>query len=736
MPSPVTIPSSHPSFSKMEDRKRAAGDDLAPPTKRQAVNGKASADADMPWAGDLEKYQKDAIYRQMLEYKREKVTLESQLRDIQKRSVDHDDHLRVINAWWTQLLDEVKLLVEDRIPSSDDVDGQFVSKHTVPKLTSSIASFPTKLQFKGSEEFQSHLASRAKEIKSKLQAIFTNLASIRDKPSSDVQDLQSKLTKLLSAQKEYVVTVDKLRTEKKELSERLETASLRYIKAEKRLDRARSTAVAKLEQQAIANSSGTGIGSAENGDTEMVNGTSEESKASKTAYEEAVAVLAKQKEQLEAIAAENKSLTEQLTTAATRLSNLTEDDYARTELFKQTRVQHEDVIRRINHLEATNIQLREEAEKYQAERTAYRAQIETESEIITGELENQLARAEADLTRIRSIRDELNAELSMRKSNEELARTSSDQLKELVTAKDDRISALELEVSRLRTQIDEAACEPTSRPNIDTLDQDQLRHKYEALAQEFESINKEMPALQGAYKRVQALSTKKVMDFTALEERVQILQAEKAKADQKYFAARKDMDTRIMEVKALRTQNHKSSDIITQLKDVEASNRTLTSNLEKQLSDTRQANTAIMSENKKMEATTREATSKVDSLKNQVVELTNLLKAKDSANSSNKQKTHALETELTQLRVKYESALKERDTWKLKSLSNQSGEEEMLRSLALCTICRKDFKNTTLKTCGHVFCNHCVDDRISNRMRKCPNCAEKFDKMDVMTIHM
>ena len=40
----------------------------------------------------------------MREYKREKDTLESQLRDVQKRSVDHDDHLRIIDAWWTQVL--------------------------------------------------------------------------------------------------------------------------------------------------------------------------------------------------------------------------------------------------------------------------------------------------------------------------------------------------------------------------------------------------------------------------------------------------------------------------------------------------------------------------------------------------------------------------------------------------------------------------------------------------------
>lgn len=498
-----------------------------------------------------------------------------------------------------------------------------------------------------------------------------------------MQDLQAKLTKLLSAQKEYVVKVDRLRVEKEELSERLEGASLRYIKAEKRLDRAKSSAVAKLEQQAIAgtgNSSGSGIGGVENGgDTAMANGVTEESKASQTAYEEAAAVVAKQKEQLEAISLENKALTDQLTAAATRLSNLTEDDYARTELFKQFRIQHEDVIRRINHLEATNIQLREEAEKYQAERTAYRAQIENESEIITGELESQLARVEADLTRVRSVRDELIADLGMRKASQEHDRTSSEHLKELIAAKDDRITALELEVERFRKRVEEESVELIPRPEVDSLEIDHLRQKYESLAREFESINKELPALQGAYKRVQALSTKKVMDFTVLEDRVQILQAEKAKADQKYFAARKDMDTRIGEVRALKTQNAKSSEIIAQLKDVETSNRSLLSNLEKQLSDTRQSNSAIILENKKMESASREATSKADTLKNQVADLTNLLKVKDSSNLSTKQRNHAVEVELEQLRVKYEHTLKERDTWKTKSLSNQSGEEEMLR---------------------------------------------------------
>ena len=480
-----------------------------------------------------------------------------------------------------------------------------------------------------------------------------------------------------------MVKVDRLRAEKEELSERLETASLRYIKAEKRLDRAKSSAVAKLEQQAIAgtgNSAGSGIGGIENGvDIEMTNGIEEESTASQTAFKEVSAVVAKQKEQLDAVNAENKSLLEQLTAAIARLSNLTEDDYARTELFKQFRIQHEDVIRRINHLEQTNKELQEESKKYQAARTAYRTQIENEQETIYAELEGQLQRVEADLTRIRSARDELNAEVSMRKATQDQGSTAGEHLKELIGAKEDRIAALELEVDRLRSRVEEQACEPTPSPGIDSMDLEQLKRKYEGLQREFESINKELPALQGAYKRVQVLTTKKVMDFSALEERVQILSAEKAKADQKYFAARKDMDMRLGEVRSLRAQNAKSSEIISQLKDVETSNRTLLSNLEKQLSDMKQSNISIAAENKKLEASSREAVSKAESLKNHISELNSLLKSKDASSAIAKHRVQSVETEIEQLRVRYEQAQKERDTWKTKSLSNQSGEEEMLR---------------------------------------------------------
>lgn len=492
------------------------------------------------------------------------------------------------------------------------------------------------------------------------------------------------MTKILAAQKETAVKMERFIAEKEELNERLESASLRYIKAEKRLDRTKSKPVAKLEQQTVAgtgNSSGSGIGNVEsNGDIEMTNGITEE--VSSTALKETAAIVEKQKEQLEAISAESKALTEQLTAANLRLSNLTEDDYARTDLFKQFRLQHEDTIRRINHLEATNIQLREEAEKFQAERSAHRTMVENEQEIITSEIESQLQRVEADLTRVRSARDELIAEQAMYRASKEHEKTSEDHVRELVAAKEDRISALEQEITRLKA----SSSEPMHSHEIESLGLDDLRTNYQSLILQYEAINNELPAIQSAYTKMQGLAHKKVMDLATLEDKIQVLSAEKTKADQKYFAARKDMDTRLGEVRALRSQNAKSSEIISQLKDVETSNRSLLSNLEKQLTDVRQSNTTTVVENKKLEATAREATSKATALKNQVTELSNQLKAKDLHNANTKQKIQEVELEIAGLRVKYEQALKDSEMWKKKSHGNSSSEEEMLRVSVLHSI--------------------------------------------------
>lgn len=53
--------------------------------------------------GHNQVYTKGAIYRQMQEYSRKALTAESRLEELHKRSVHHDDHLRIVDAWWRQV---------------------------------------------------------------------------------------------------------------------------------------------------------------------------------------------------------------------------------------------------------------------------------------------------------------------------------------------------------------------------------------------------------------------------------------------------------------------------------------------------------------------------------------------------------------------------------------------------------------------------------------------------------
>lgn len=530
------------------------------------------------------------------------------------------------------------------------------------------------VSFKDLTEFQNHLQDKGKTIKIKAESLLSKLSSQRSSISPEAVALESKIAGLLAANKNYLLKLDGLSSEKDSLSEQLNAATLRYFKAEKKLDRAKSSQVQKLEQQALSNATKPPNASTEAAEeTKEVNGSGAEILLK---YEETAAAATKHKEQLDNTLAEIKVLQDENSALKSRREAWTDEDFIRTDVFKQFKGQNEDLIRRINNLEATNKQLREEAEKLQAERSAFRNQLEADATQTRQELEADIVARDTDLARVRSARDELLAEQAQHRASMEQTRTSLDQLTSLSAAKDDRISALESEVTRLRPASDEAAASAT---DVSEMPEEELRQKFKKLEQDFKAINNELPSIEKAYKKMKDLAQRKVMDAVANEDKMAQLIAEKSKADQKYFGARKDADTRNNEIRSLRGQSAKSGEIIAQLKDLEAQNRTLLTNLEKQLSDLRETNATLVSENKKMEVASVDSTRRADAFTKQISDLTSLVKSRDSASAAVREKNNAQEAEVEKLKVRIEHAQKDRDSWKTKALSNSSEEEEMLR---------------------------------------------------------
>lgn len=172
---------------------------------------------------------------------------------------------------------------------------------------------------------------------------------------------------LLAKEKAHIVESQRILGDNEQLNQRLEIASVRYLMAEKKADRAKSGPVHKMESRAIMGGYSEGPSakqknSSKSADSADTNGSLDPSvrAASEAAIKEATALAETRRSQTEQLEIENKRLTEDLTAAQTRLVSFTDDDYAKTDLFKLLKSQHEDVIKRVNDLEATNVQLHED----------------------------------------------------------------------------------------------------------------------------------------------------------------------------------------------------------------------------------------------------------------------------------------------------------------------------------------------------------------------------------------
>ena len=66
----------------------------------------------------------------MQEYSRKASTAESRLEELHARSIYHDDHLRAVDAWWRQVLEEIELLAESSIPNISTASGTLYTLDT------------------------------------------------------------------------------------------------------------------------------------------------------------------------------------------------------------------------------------------------------------------------------------------------------------------------------------------------------------------------------------------------------------------------------------------------------------------------------------------------------------------------------------------------------------------------------------------------------------------------------
>ena len=599
----------------------------------------------------------------MREYKREAVATKDQLKDLTKRSAYHDDHLRIVDAWLSNLMEEVCAV--SNVTKTDN------DRH--PPFESALFSADQPI-------FGEHLVQKSDHIKTAVSSIFSRIPAV----GPDVATLEQKISQLLAKEKGLHIGLQRLEAEKQQLSERLEGASMRYMMAEKKMDRMKSSQVAKLEAQAHATKSESGDGTdsrLKREESKQVNGVvdDDELQNAEAARKEAVAVSEKRLEQLRTLESDAKKLTDELTAVKIKVTKISEDDYANTELFKTFKNQYEDLVKRVNDLEATNIQLRAEIKRLQGERSAYKEETDKEQSDFVQDMESQLARSEADLARIRHARDELLADLGLRKENDKQTRVAQDQLVELAAAKDSRISALEAQLSRLNPGGADSEHVIETSANLEGLDAESLQIKIRGVEREKAILEKELRSMEVALRKTSAVANKKFSEVADAEDRILKATAEKAKADQKYFAAMKAKESMQIELRTQKTQNAKASEIVSQLKDAESSARQLVAAVEKELAEARENLGKLTNQQRELHSKYTAQKALIERFTGQVDEMKKLLTAKDTAVQEANKRTREAEAEAAESKVRVEQISKSLTRERSKAQGSQSEEFEMLR---------------------------------------------------------
>ncbi|OLL25106.1 E3 ubiquitin-protein ligase BRE1 [Neolecta irregularis DAH-3] len=158
---------------------------------------------------------------------------------------------------------------------------------------------------------------------------------------------------------------------------------------------------------------------------------------------------------------------------------------------------------------------------------AFKHKLLAEQNTALDEMNAQLSRTSADLTRIRSMRDELVSELAMRKAAADADLQAAAQISQLSDARLSRIHALELELDRWKSnppvQISQS---------LQEMSQDELLQKVARLEKQNASLATELPALESAFNKAHQLSISKLLDLSDSH-----LKIKKAQTEARPFSA-------------------------------------------------------------------------------------------------------------------------------------------------------------------------------------------------------
>lgn len=742
----------------MEAKKRAAATATShdePAAKKHAGETSVASRTDSQdgrlTRSRLKKFKKDAIYRTMKSCRREKELLELEATQTRRKLQTLEKVFALQESWWDNFADQISILVSTQSISPRPLasDNNFLlsirpedsKKNDEPydQLETAYTEKNTKLKEKIALAFklntQTNAPNEEPTIKEHLSNTLHDLHQLKaDNSAYKSQNdlLQNQLNEL---------TRKYLSTEKK--MERLKSPSLKTLFGTTPGDRETSEVLVRTEPAENLNGASTHENSDDN-DSESKKISSEELDKLQSLLDESEAVVQKQKSYLDEQESRIEKLNDSIRSLSNRLANLSDNDVVQSVPYRSLKRRNEELLIQIDKLESYNSRYHREKVALINERTDFQQSVKAESEARVNEVQGRLNKTETDLVRIRAARDDLISSLNIKKATENERNKGMDELKELASIRESRIQALETEIKRLKDDPSLNALVDSSV--VENANLDELKAMAQKLQRQNASLVAELPSLEAAFTQAHQKATAKVMDLLEREARTHKLVAEKTKADEKYFSAMRAKDALNNEYQKVRSQVAKSAEWVQQLKEVEKKHMLKISGLETRIEDMGTKQVAAEKERHGLHIKLTESERRLDSMRALVDKLNSDIKARERSVRVEIEGKRSIEVENEKLKKQVE--IKNLTTVGRSSSSSVTskngggnaldleGQLEELRSIAICSVCTKNWKDTAIKVCGHVVCHDCAVSRLTSRLRKCPLCNRQFSQSDLLPVHL
>lgn len=658
---------------------------------------------------DVVYFQKEAIFRQMKSYQNEVFLIRNKLKNLDQQFLSNNSKLLVLNNWIDQFIEFITSIIPQKESAdSEEFDELFVE-------------IPADIK---DDEFVELLNKKKSQLSELISKIVPSNESIPDDIKKRMSKLDQKYHTLkLSNQKlsnEHNILkkdFDDLNKEYKDFikkAERLNSATLKRINGLKTEEPSSSNSVEspKLEKEA------------------SVPLPAQDNNPKPDIDSEEVETLMKQVDEFKStIEAQQKIIDENLELHKSLNSKMVEL------ITKQPKEQQQSSSPDASTLEASinenkelNIKYKESLQKYdvllenfnnlEAEKNSNNDLLNSKFEEEKQKIESNFGKLESDLIRIRTARDELLSKISVLEA-EKNGLSVTKELQALIEVQKEQIENISFE------------------KKLDELENENgVSNDVEALKKNNTILTNELKELEKAFKHLQSVTIKKANSAVDSESIVNKFKVEKTKADQKYFAAMRSKDSISQENKTLKSQVSKLNELVASLKESEALSTTRFENLEATIKNLKRVeffkNYEIDQYDEKLK--TLEKKYKEELIDNQ--EIKNLLSDFQNKN----EELLKIKSEQSLKISKLESNIKSQDKminrYKATGVIEEQDDADSFRSVIYCSLCSKNWKNTAIKVCGHVFCEECAKERLAARMRKCPTCNKQFSSNDLLTIHL